>query len=297
MGIPSPVSGEAYLVAKVIEPTQALDVEDLKQISRELRVDIIQMITEAGSGHPGGSLSAIDALVCLYFGGILRYKADEPGWPERDRFVLSKGHCSPAMYVTLARAGYFPHDWLKTFRKFESRLQGHVDRLRVPGVEASTGSLGQGLSIAVGMAIAAKLDKSERRVWCMLGDGESQAGQVWEATMSAPKYALDNLCTIVDRNQVQQTGRVAEIMDLGQLAEKFRAFRWHAIEVDGHDHAGVLDAMHEAMATTGKPTAIVSKTIKGKGVSWMELNPDWHGKAPNAEQAEQAIAEILGGSR
>jgi transketolase len=284
-------------VAKVIEPTQALDVEELKALSRELRVDIIQTITEAGSGHPGGSLSAIDALVCLYFGGILRYRATEPTWPERDRFVLSKGHCSPALYVTLARAGFFPHDWLKTFRKFESRLQGHVDRLRVPGVEASTGSLGQGLSVSVGMAIAAKLDLSQRRVWCMVGDGESQSGQVWEATMSAPKFALDNLCVIVDHNQVQQTGLVGEIMDLAPLAEKFRAFRWHAIEVDGHDHAAVLDAMHEAMATTGKPTAIVSKTIKGKGVSWMELNPDWHGKAPNAEQAEQAITEILGRSR
>ncbi len=284
-------------MAKVIEPTQALDVEELKAISRELRVDIIQTITEAGSGHPGGSLSAIDALVCLYFGGILRYRAAEPTWAERDRFVLSKGHCSPALYVTLARAGFFPRDWLKTFRKFESRLQGHVDRLRVPGVEASTGSLGQGLSVSVGMAIAAKLDRSQRRVWCMLGDGESQSGQVWEASMSAPKFALDNLCVIVDHNQVQQTGRVGEIMDLAPLAEKFRAFRWHAIEIDGHDHAAVLDAMHEAMATTGKPTAIVSKTIKGKGVSWMELNPDWHGKAPNAEQAEQAIAEILGGSR
>jgi transketolase len=284
-------------VAKVIEPTQALDVEELKQLSRELRVDIIQTITEAGSGHPGGSLSAIDALVCLYFGGILRYRATEPTWADRDRFVLSKGHCSPALYVTLARAGFFPHDWLKTFRKFESRLQGHVDRLRVPGVEASTGSLGQGLSVSVGMAIAAKLDGSQRRVWCMLGDGESQSGQVWEASMSAPKFELDNLCVIVDHNQVQQTALVSKIMDLAPLAEKFRAFRWHAIEVDGHDHAAVLDAMHEAMATTGKPTAIVSKTIKGKGVSWMELNPDWHGKAPNAEQAEKAIAEILKGSR
>lgn len=284
-------------MAKVIEPTQALDVDELKAISRELRVDIIQTITEAGSGHPGGSLSAIDALVCLYFGGILNYRAAEPAWLERDRFVLSKGHCSPALYVTLARAGFFPHEWLKTFRRFGSRLQGHVDRLRVPGVEASTGSLGQGLSVSVGMAIADKLDRSQRRVWCMLGDGESQSGQVWEAAMSAPKFELDNLCAIVDHNQVQQTALVSTIMDLAPLAEKFRAFRWHAIEVDGHDHAAVLDAMHEAMATTGKPTAIVSKTIKGKGVSWMELNPDWHGKAPNAEQAQQAIEEILGSAR
>ncbi len=284
-------------MAKVIQPTDTTDVGRLKEISRDLRVDIIRMLVEAGSGHPGGSLSAIDALVCLYFGGILRYRADDPAWPERDRFVLSKGHCSPGLYVVLARAGFFPHDWLNTFRKFEARLQGHVDRLRVPGVEASTGSLGQGLSISVGMAIASKLERSERRIWCMLGDGESQAGQVWEATMSAPKFALDNLCAIVDNNQVQQTGRIREIMDLTPLAEKFRAFNWHAIEVDGHDHAAILDAMREAVETRGRPTAIVSHTVKGKGVSWMELNPDWHGKAPNAEQAERAIAEILGTSR
>jgi transketolase len=201
------------------------------------------------------------------------------------------------MYVTLAKAGFFPHDWLKTFRKFESRLQGHVDRIRVPGVDASTGSLGQGLSVAVGMAIAGKLDQAERRVYAMLGDGESQAGQVWEATMSAPKFALDNLCAIVDNNQVQQTGKVSDVMNLAPLAEKFRAFNWHAIEIDGHDHAQVLDALHEAARTTGKPTAIVSHTIKGKGVSWMELNPEWHGKAPNAEQGERAIAEILAGGK
>ena len=283
--MPSPPAGKVISVA---------NVDELKEISRDLRVDIIQMLVEAGSGHPGGSLSAIDALVCLYFGDILNYRANEPHWPDRDRFVLSKGHCSPAMYTVLARAGFFPHDWLKTFRKFESRLQGHVDRIRVPGVEASSGSLGQGLSIAVGMAVAAKLDKASWRTYCMLGDGESQAGQVWEATMSAPKFHLDNLCAIVDNNQVQQTGKVTDIMDLSPLAEKFRAFNWHAIEVDGHDHAAVLDALNEAKNTKGKPTAIVSHTIKGKGVSWMELNPDWHGKAPNAEQAEKAIAEILG---
>ncbi|TMK20014.1 MAG: transketolase [Actinobacteria bacterium] len=277
-----------------MDTSRPLDAAQLAELSKELRVDIIQMLVEAGSGHPGGSLSAIDALACLYFGGVLRYKPDEPHRPGRDRFVLSKGHCSPAMYVTLARAGFFPHDWLKTFRKFESRLQGHVDRLRVPGVDASTGSLGQGLSIAVGMAITAKLDKADWRVYCMLGDGESQAGQVWEATMSAPKFALDNLCAIVDNNQVQQTGLVDDVMPLRPLVDKFRAFNWHAIEIDGHDHAQVLAALHEAQATTEKPTAIVSHTIKGKGVSWMELNPEWHGKAPNAEQGERAIAEIMG---
>jgi len=281
-------------VTDAIDTSRPLDAAQLAELSKELRVDIIQMLVEAGSGHPGGSLSAIDALACLYFGGVLRYKPDEPHRPGRDRFVLSKGHCSPAMYVTLARAGFFPHDWLKTFRKFESRLQGHVDRLRVPGVDASTGSLGQGLSIAVGMAITAKLDKADWRVYCMLGDGESQAGQVWEATMSAPKFALDNLCAIVDNNQVQQTGLVDDVMPLRPLVDKFRAFNWHAIEIDGHDHAQVLAALHEAQATTEKPTAIVSHTIKGKGVSWMELNPEWHGKAPNAEQGERAIAEIMG---
>jgi len=293
--MPSPAAGEAYLeVNQAIDTTRPLGVEELKELSKELRVDIIQMLVEAGSGHPGGSLSAIDALACLYFGGILRYRANEPHWPGRDRFVLSKGHCSPAMYVTLARAGFFPHDWLKTFRKFESRLQGHVDRLRVPGVDASTGSLGQGLSISVGMAITAKLDKADWRVYCMLGDGESEAGQVWEATMSAPKFALDNLCLILDNNQVQQTGLVVDIMNLNPIADKFRAFNWHAIEIDGHDHAQVIDALKEAQNTKGKPTAIVSHTIKGKGVSFMELNPEWHGKAPNAEQGERAIAEILG---
>jgi transketolase len=282
-------------VAKATWTPPALDVDELRAISRELRVDIIRMITRAGSGHPGGSLSAIDALVCLYFGGVLRYRPDEPAWPDRDRFVLSKGHCSPALYAVLARAGFFPREWLDRFRKLSSPLQGHVDRLRVPGVEASTGSLGQGLSIAIGMAIAAKLDGASWRVWCMLGDGESQAGQVWEAAMSAPKFELDNLCAIIDHNQVQQTGRVAEIMDLAPLAEKLRAFRWHAIEVDGHDHGALLEAMREAQRARGRPTAIVSRTIKGKGVSWMELNPEWHGKAPTPEQAERAIAEILGG--
>ena len=284
-------------MTQTLDTSRPLDAGELAELCKELRVDIIELLVEAGSGHPGGSLSAIDMLACLYFGGVMRYHADDPHWPDRDRFVLSKGHCSPAMYTILAKAGFFPHDWLKTFRKFESRLQGHVDRIRVPGVEASTGSLGQGLSVAVGMAIAGKLDKSDYRVYCMLGDGESQAGQVWEATMSAPKFELDNLCAIVDNNQVQQTAKVEDVMPLRPLVDKFRAFNWHGIEVDGHDHAQVLAALKEAEGTKGKPTAIVSHTIKGKGVSWMELNPEWHGKAPNAEQGERAIAEILGKNR
>lgn len=270
------------------------DVETLKEISRELRVDIIRMLVEAGSGHPGGSLSAIDFLVCLYFGGRLRYRPAEPEWPGRDRFILSKGHCTPGYYATLARAGYFPHDWLKTFRKLDGPLQGHPDRTRAPGIEVSTGSLGQGLSVGVGMALAARLDRASWRTWVMCGDGESQAGPIWEAAMMAGHYRLENLTAVVDCNQVQQTGLVRERIDLEPLAAKWRAFRWNVIEIDGHDHAACLEAIGGAIAHRGEPTVIVSRTIKGKGVSWMELDHNWHGKAPSAEEGERAIAEILG---
>lgn len=270
-------------------------IQTLKDLSRDLRVDIIRMLVEAGSGHPGGSLSAIDVLVCLYFGGVLRHRPEDPGWSERDRFVLSKGHCTPALYSVLARDGYFPQEWLKTFRKMESPLQGHPDRTRLPGIEASTGSLGQGLSVAVGMAIAARIDGSPRRTYAMLGDGESQAGQAWEAVMLAGHRRLDNLTAIVDCNQVQQTGLVAGTLDIEPLADKYRAFRWNALECDGHDHAAILDAFDRARAHAGAPTAILARTVKGKGVSWMELDYNWHGKAPSAEEGERAIAEILGG--
>lgn len=275
-------------------PVEATEIERLKQISQELRVDIIRMLVEAGSGHPGGSLSAIDMLVCLYFGGHLRYRADEPAWSGRDRFILSKGHCTPGYYSTLARAGFFSRDLLKTFRKLESPLQGHPDRTRLAGVELSAGSLGQGLSAAVGMALAARMDGAAWRTYVMLGDGESQAGQVWEAAMTAGKYGLENLTAIVDYNQVQQTGLVKAVMDLEPLGGKFRAFRWNVIEIDGHDHGQCMDALERARAHRGEPTVIVSHTVKGKGVSWMELDYNWHGKAPNAEQGERAIAEIEG---
>jgi transketolase len=277
--------------------TATRDVDQLKRIATELRVKIIELLVEAGSGHPGGSLSEIDILTCLYFGGILRYRADQPSWPERDRFVLSKGHCTPGLYSTLARAGYFPEDWLMTFRKFGSPLQGHPDRTRTPGIEASTGSLGQGISMAAGMALSGKLDDASWRVYCMVGDGESESGHVWEAVMAAPKYRLDNFCVIVDNNQVQQSELVEKTMDLAPIAEKYRAFNWHAIEIDGHDYRQILDAFDEAAATKAKPTAIVAHTIKGKGVSFMELSPAWHGKAPSKEQGQQAIAEILEGAR
>lgn len=271
------------------------EIESLQQIAKELRVDIIQTLVEAGSGHPGGSLSEIDMLVALYFGGEMSYRAAEPAWADRDRFVLSKGHCTPGFYATLARAGFFPHDWLKTFRKLESPLQGHPDRTRLAGVEVSTGSLGQGLSVALGMAFAARIDGAGWHAFCMQGDGETQEGQVWEAVMCAGNYKVDNLTLIVDDNQVQQTGLVRDIQDLDPLADKFRAFKWNAIEIDGHDIGQCLDALKRAKAHTGQPTAIISHTIKGKGVSFMELDYNWHGKAPNAEQAERAIAEILAG--
>ncbi|MBI4729462.1 MAG: transketolase [Acidobacteria bacterium] len=271
------------------------DVQTLRDISRELRADIIRMLVEAKSGHPGGSLSAIDALVCLYFGGVLRYRPAEPEWPERDRFVLSKGHCTPALYSVLARAGYFPRERLMSFRKFGSPLQGHPDRTRLPGVEASTGSLGQGLSMALGMALAARIDGSGRRVYAMLGDGEIQAGQVWEAVMSAGNFGVDNLTAIVDCNQVQQTGLVRDIQDEEPLAAKWSAFRWNVIECDGHDHAQVLDALDGARACRGRPTVILARTVKGKGVSFMELDYNWHGKAPSPEEGERALAEILAG--
>lgn len=271
-----------------------VDIASLKQLSKELRVTIIKMLVEAGSGHPGGSLSEIDMLVCLYFGGVLRYRAGEPHWPDRDRFVLSKGHCTPGYYSTLARAGFFPEELLMTFRKLGSVLQGHPDRTRAPGVELSAGSLGQGLSAGCGMALAAKLDGADWHTYVMQGDGETQEGQVWEAAMFAGNHGLDNLTLIVDNNQVQQTGFVRDIADLGPLADKFRAFKWNAIEIDGHDHAQCMDALHAARSHTGQPTAIVSHTIKGKGVSWMELDYNWHGKAPNAEQGARAIAEIEG---
>jgi transketolase len=268
-------------------------VDHLTGVARELRISDIEMITEAGSGHPGGTLSAADMIAALYF-HKLRLRPEEPLWDGRDRFILSKGHCIPIVYAAMARRGFFPQEELKTLRKVGSPLQGHPDRTRLPGIEASTGSLGQGLSIAVGMALAGKLDGASWRVYCMLGDGEIQAGQIWEAAMFAPRHGLDNLCAILDQNQVQQTAKVVDILDEEPLVAKWRAFDWHVREIDGHDMAEILDALDEAEQVTGRPTLIVSHTVKGKGVSWMELDPAWHGKAPKPEEAERALAELRG---
>lgn len=277
-------------------PQVAADIQHLKKITQEIRVDIIRMLTEAGSGHPGGSLSATEIVTGLFF-HKMRHRPDDPFWADRDRFILSKGHCCPVLYAALAKTGYFPKEELLTLRKLGSRLQGHPypgrPGERLPGVETATGSLGQGLSIAIGMALAGRLAKKTYRVYALLGDGECQAGQVWEAAMLAPKAGLDHLCVIVDRNKIQNDDFVENTLSLEPFRAKWEAFGWHVIEVNGHDISQVLEALEKAEAVKGKPTVIIADTIKGKGVSFMENNPDWHGKAPNREEGERAIQEIL----
>ncbi|HEY7205062.1 MAG TPA: transketolase, partial [Methylomirabilota bacterium] len=260
------------------------DVTKLESIAREGRVQIIRMLTHAGSGHPGGSLSVIDILTTLYF-NRMRYDPARPRWEDRDRFVLSKGHCVPAQYYCMAKAGYFPMDRLVTLRKLGSPLQGHPDRVALPGIEAATGSLGQGVSVAAGMALGLKLSGKGSRVYCVLGDGETQEGQVWETLMSAPKlgapdHHLDNLCVILDYNGIQLDGFVKKILDLEPVTGKLASFGWPVLEVNGHDIAQVDKALDQAEATKGAPTFIVAHTVKGKGVSFMENEPEWHGKAP-----------------
>lgn len=268
-------------------------VARLAPIARRLREHVIRMVAAAGSGHPGGSLSAAEILTVLFF-HVLRRRPGEPTWPERDRFIISKGHGVPILYAALAEAGDIPVSELASLRRIESRLQGHPDRVKLPGVEAATGSLGQGLSIALGMALAARLDGARHRVFCLVGDGESQAGQVWEAAMAAGKYRPENLIAICDYNKVQLDGRVPDIMDLEPLAEKWRSFNWNVrVLADGNDLAQVLAALDEAGAGGG-PWMVIANTVKGKGVSFMEGTAEWHGKAPNAEQTERALAEIAG---
>lgn len=276
-----------------IDTSLEVRIKELEATALACRVDIIRMLAEAGSGHPGGSLSAVDLIVALFFHKMSHDPA-RPDDPGRDRFVLSKGHGVAALYATMAHAGYFPKEQLLNYRKLGSPLQGHPDRLRFSLMEGSTGSLGQGLSIAQGLALASRLDGESFRVYCMIGDGESQAGQIWEAAMSAPTFGLDTLCVICDYNKVQLDGPVWDIMDLEPLAEKWRAFNWHVVEIDGHRFEEILPALDEAEATRGRPTMIIAHTVKGKGVSFMEGTSAWHGKAPNRKQAEEAIAELLG---
>jgi transketolase len=249
------------------------------------------MIAKAGSGHPGGSLSAVEILTVLFF-KVMRHDPANPQWAERDRFVLSKGHAAPTLYAALAESGYFPVAELDTLRKLGSRLQGHTDRTATPGVEMSAGSLGQGLSFAIGMALAARLDSKSYRVYVLLGDGECDEGQVWEAAMSAAHFKVDNLTAIVDHNKIQLDGWNREIMNLEPLGEKWRSFGWHVIEVDGHSFDQLLAALDEAILVKGKPTVIIAHTIKGKGVSFMENNVEFHGRAPTPEETQRALREL-----
>jgi transketolase len=264
----------------------------LKEMARKLRVHIIKMTHAAGSGHPGGSLSSAEIFSALYF-HTLNHDPKKPLWEKRDFFYLSKGHACPGLYAALAESGYFPKEELLTLRKLGSRLQGHPDMKKVPGIEVSAGSLGQGLSIAIGTAIGLKMDSKQNKVYCLLGDGELDEGQVWEAAMSASHYKLGNLCAIVDRNSLQIDGPTCEVMELEPLKEKWLSFGWNVKEINGHNMNEVANALEEFKnASEQKPTVIIAKTVKGKGVSFMENNAGWHGKATNKEETEQALKEL-----
>ena len=271
--------------------SQCLDIKSLEERSKVIRRHVVRMLARAGSGHPGSSLSTVDLLVALFY-NKLKHNPQQPAWPDRDRFVLSKGHGCPALYAILAERGYFGVDKLDTLRQFGSILQGHPCMKTTPGIEISGGSLGQGLSVGLGIALAAKLDKKDYRTYVMLGDGEIEEGQVWEAAMAASHYKADNLCAIIDQNGLQIDGFIHEIMSSYPIPDKWRGFGWHVIEINGHDYKAISSAYDEAEKIKGKPTVIVAKTIKGKGVSFMENQVDWHGKAPSKEEAERALAEL-----
>lgn len=269
------------------------DVKELEKIANEIRIGIVKEVYNGKSGHPGGSLSCADILTVLYF-NQMNIDSKDPKSGARDRFVLSKGHASPALYSTLASRGYFDKEELTTFRGIDSILQGHPDMKHIPGVDMSTGSLGQGLSCANGMAMASKLNRDGNRVYCLVGDGEIEEGQIWEAAMSASHYKLDNLCVIVDNNNLQIDGSIEEVMSSYPIDAKFKSFGFNVINVDGHNIEELINAFNEAKTIKGKPTAIIAKTIKGKGVSFMENQVGWHGKAPNEEQYKLAIEELGG---
>ena len=266
-------------------------IEDLTEKTRELRVEVVKMVHRASSGHPGGSLSAAEIVAALYF-HQLRLDPAHPDWPERDRFILSKGHAAPLLYAALAHRGFFPREELTTLRQLDSRLQGHPDRMRTPGVEMTAGALGHGLPIGVGLAMAARLNDAPYRTYVLLGDGEIQAGVIWEGAMAAAKFRLDQLTAILDYNDVQLDGPVHEIMPLEPVVDKWRSFNWHVIRIDGHNIGQVLDGLDEAENVHGRPTIIIAHTTKGKGVSYMENRSAWHGRAPSDEEYRIALAEL-----
>ncbi len=282
---PMPVSrGFAYM------KTLLRSIADLELVSRGLRRQVISMISRANSGHPGGSLSAADIVAALYF-RVMRHKPSDPGWAGRDRFILSKGHAAPILYAALAESGYFPLEELNTLRQLGSRLQGHPDVNLTPGVEMSSGSLGQGLSFGVGVALAGRLDQSDFHAYVLLGDGECDEGQVWEAAMAAAHFKLDHLTAIVDHNELQLDGRCCDVMGIEPLADKWRAFGWDTVEIDGHSMERIVAAL-ERPTTREKPRAIIAHTVKGKGASFMEGNVGFHGKAPTRQETEQALKEL-----
>lgn len=263
----------------------------LEEMANQLRQDIIEMLTEAGSGHPAGSLAMADIFSAFYF-HILNHRPQEPDWPERDRLILSCGHICPVQYAALARAGYFPVEELKTLRKMGSRLQGHPYRKALPGIETSSGPLGEGLSQAIGIALAARLDKKKYRTYCIMSDGEQDCGSVWEAVMLAGKYRLNNLTAIIDRNNIQSDGLTEEIMPLESLRDKYESFNWHVLEIDGHNIEEFVDAINEAMAIYEKPTVIIAHTIPGKDIDFMEFEPIWHSRTINKEEAKKSLEEL-----
>ena len=263
----------------------------LARIAAGLRCDVIRTIHAAGEGHPGGSLSAADIVAALYF-RVMRIDPANPAWPERDRFILSKGHACPVWYAALARRGYFPPEHLGTLRRLNSPLQGHPDMCKTPGIDMTAGSLGHGLSAGLGMALAGRLRRKPYRVWVIIGDGEMQEGAIWEAAMAAAGFRVDNLTAIVDRNRIQNDDFVDRVMPIEPVADKWRAFGWDVTEIDGHDMAQVVAALEASRAIAGRPSMIIAHTIKGKGVSYMENVPAWHGRAPNRAEAEQALGEI-----
>ena len=266
-------------------------LKELKKTAARIRKHVVEEVFSASSGHPGGSLSCTDVLTVLYF-NEMSVDIKNPKWEDRDRFVLSKGHCSPALYGALAEKGYFPVDDLKGFRHIDSHLQGHPSLKDTPGVDMSTGSLGQGISAAVGMSLAGKVDNKDYRVYAILGDGEIEEGQVWEACMAAAHYKLDNLTAFLDHNGLQIDGKITDVMSPEKVEDKFKAFGWNVIVIDGHDMEQIQDAIDKAKSTKGMPTMVVAETIKGKGVSFMEGEAGWHGSAPNQEQRDQAIADL-----
>lgn len=268
------------------------ELKKLEAIAHQLRCDVIEMLLEAKSGHSAGPLGMAEVFTALYFGGVLKYDPQNPDWPERDRVILSNGHICPIWYATLARAGFFPVEELKTLRKFGSRLQGHPHRGSLPGIENSSGPVSYGSSIAVGLAYAAKMDKKKWQVYCIVGDGEQQEGNTWEAVMFAGKHKLDNLTFLMDRNNIQIDGFTEDVMPLEPLREKYEAFGWKVLEVDGHNIQEIINALNHAKSIYEKPVMIICHTIPGKGVDFMEWKPEWHGKPPNKEEALEALKQL-----